>query len=61
MKRGQGLEEPISEVVPKKLNVKIQKEGIQLSPEYPEFRASLDGLCDEAVIEIRGPSNEKNL
>jgi len=33
MKRGQDLEEPISEVVSKKLNVKIQKVGIQLSPE----------------------------
>jgi len=59
MKRGQDLEEPISGVVSKKLNVKIQKVGIQLSPEYPEFGASPDGLCDEAVIEIKSPSNEK--
>ena len=61
MKRGQDLEEPISEVVSKKLNVKIQKVGIQLYPEYPEFGASPDGLCDEAVKEIKSPSNEKPL
>jgi len=59
MSRGQNLEQSVVKIVEKKMNVQIDKVGIKLSPDLPEFGASPDGLTNEFVVEVKCPRNSK--
>ena len=58
MKRGKDLEKKVLKVVKKKLKLQVEDCGVQLSPEYPEFGASPDGLTEDKVIEIKCPKRK---
>jgi hypothetical protein len=61
MKRGIKLERHVANKVEERLKLaKLEKAGLFLSPDFPVFGASPDGVigCD-AVVEIKCPSSEK--
>ena len=58
MQRGRSLEESVIFIMEKTLGLKIQQNGIILSPLY--LGASLDGFTEDRVIEVKCPSSEKN-
>ncbi|XP_046743008.1 uncharacterized protein LOC124409445 [Diprion similis] len=53
MKRGRMLESQMLQKVTNRLQKKIDKCGLLLSAKFPEFGASPDGICDDAVIEVK--------
>jgi len=59
MQRGLQLENDVLYIVKQKFQIKIRTVGIKLSPEYPEFGASPDGLTEDSVIEIKCPLTMK--
>lgn len=59
MKRGRMLEPLVLQKVANRLKKKIDKCGLLLSAKYPEFGASPDGICDDAVIEVKCPMSSK--
>ena len=59
MERGRKLEKAVIKTVEKKVNKKIKPCGLFLSPEYPMVAATPDGICTDAVIEIKCPTSEK--
>lgn len=63
MKRGKDLEPLVLKEAEEKLKCKIVKSGLKLSPEYPLFGASADGITADAstLIEIKCPSSEATI
>lgn len=59
MKRGRLLEPQVLQKVAIRLNKKINKCGLLLSAKFPQFGASPDGICDDAVIEVKCPMSSK--
>lgn len=58
MKRGRRLESLVIKTVQNKLKKKVKPCGMFLSPQYPMIAASPDGICKDAVIEVKCPTNE---
>ena len=53
MERGRALEPQVLDVVEERLGVLVRRSGLVLSPTYPVFGASPDGLApDGSVVEI---------
>lgn len=60
MLRGIELEQKIINCAEKKLLINIQKCGIFLSPKFPIFGASPDGISGNCIIEVKCPSSLKH-
>ena len=60
MKRGINLVPDVLHIV-KRMKLNVQKVGVRLSSQFPEFGASPDGLSDDYVIEIKCPEHEKSV
>ncbi|XP_046961765.1 uncharacterized protein LOC124543737 [Vanessa cardui] len=60
MKHGRLLEGEVRKTVSIKLGKKIRKCGLMLSKEYPMIAGSPDGICEDAVIEIKCPTSVKS-
>ncbi|XP_043189318.1 uncharacterized protein LOC122363763 [Amphibalanus amphitrite] len=61
MERGRVLEPQVLDVVGNHLGVELRRAGLILSPNYPMFGASPDGLTpDGSVVEVKCPVDEKN-
>ena len=61
MKRGKNLEPDVLQIVKKRMKLNVQKVGVKLSSQSPEFGASPDGLSDDYVIGIKCPEHEKSV
>ncbi|KAK9736906.1 YqaJ-like viral recombinase domain [Popillia japonica] len=59
MKRGRRLELLVRKTVSNKLKKKFTPCGLFISQEFPMLAASPDGVCSDAVIEIKCPTSEK--
>ncbi|XP_063990661.1 uncharacterized protein LOC135169524 [Diachasmimorpha longicaudata] len=55
MARGRELEADVIKIVEELIGEKISKSGLLLSPMYPWFGASPDGVTKTAVIEVKCP------
>ncbi|XP_028982258.1 uncharacterized protein LOC114841442 [Diachasma alloeum] len=56
MARGRELESDVIKVVEDLIGEKILKSGLLLSPQYPWFGASPDGLTRTSIIEVKCPT-----
>ncbi|XP_030747767.1 uncharacterized protein LOC115876204 [Sitophilus oryzae] len=61
MRRGRELENSVLRIVEKRLNTKLVRRGLMLSPIVPIVGASPDAYNSDIVIEIKCPSSEKTL
>lgn len=59
MKRGKILENEVREIVALKLGIKIRKCGLLISKNYPIIAGSPDGICKDAIVEIKCPTTPK--
>lgn len=58
MKRGRRLEHSVIKSVQNILKKRVKPCGLFLSPQYPMIAASPDGICKDAVIEVKCPTSE---
>lgn len=58
MKRGRKLESSVIKTVQNILKKRVKPCGLFLSPQYPMIAASPDGICKDAVIEVKCPTSE---
>lgn len=58
MKRGRRLESSVIKTVQNILKKRVKPCGLFLSPQYPMIAASPDGICKDAVIEVKCPTSE---
>lgn len=59
MKRGRKLERSVIKSVQNILKKRVKPCGLFLSPQYPMIAASPDGICKDAVIEVKCPTSER--
>ncbi|KAF9793822.1 hypothetical protein SFRURICE_010215 [Spodoptera frugiperda] len=58
MKRSRKLESSVIKTVQNILKKRVKPCGLFLSPQYPMIAASPDGICKDAVIEVKCPTSE---
>ncbi|KAL4718152.1 hypothetical protein ACJJTC_003367 [Scirpophaga incertulas] len=58
MKRGRRLERSVIKYVQNILKKRVKPCGLFLSPQYPMIAAYPDGICKDAVIEVKCPTSE---
>lgn len=58
MERGRKLESSVIKTVQNKLKKKVKPCGLFLSRQYPMIAATPDGICSDAVIEVKCPTSE---
>lgn len=61
MKRGLQLEEDVLRQCEKERNIKFNRCGLVLNPQYPVLGASPDAISKDFVVEIKCPSKEKTV
>jgi len=59
MKRGLALEPIVVDVLMANTRLELTKCGLFLHPDFPQFGASPDAICDDYVIEIKCPSTKE--
>ncbi|KAL4713327.1 hypothetical protein ACJJTC_012399 [Scirpophaga incertulas] len=59
MRRGRTLEQSVRKTVCNKLKIKFTSCGLYICQEYPIIGASPDGVCKDAIIEIKCPTKLK--
>ncbi|KAI5646809.1 yqaJ-like viral recombinase domain-containing protein [Phthorimaea operculella] len=59
MERGRRLEASVIKTVQNLLKKKVKPCGLFLSAQYPMIAATPDGICKDAVIEVKCPTNDR--